>query len=311
MTALPILAALAALLAAAAARGGLDLRALLPAPEKLAEMVWRLALTVVVAFILQRGLFLVVSRIEKVIRRAGAEAEPARQRARTVGLVLRHFVTTLVAVGALVHALEILGWDVKPLLAGAGIVGVALGFGAQTLVRDVIAGIFLLAEDQYSVGDLIEIGGKVATVEAITLRVTTLRDFNGHVHFVPNGELKVVVNRSRGWQRLAVDVPVGSDQDLDRALDVCRRVAAALNAEAAWRGRLLDPIDVWGIESLGPTEATVRLVLRARPGAAAPETSRELRSRLHRALSEAGLRFSASRETHLAAAPPAGGGPAT
>lgn len=287
----------------AATRQAFDPRSIFPETEKLAEMAWRLLLTLVVAFLAQRLLFLLVGRIERVIRRSGAESEPAVQRAHTVGLVLRNFVTVVLGAGVLVHGLGILGWDVRPVLAGAGILGVALGFGAQTLVRDVIAGIFILAEDQYAVGDLIAFGPTIATVEAITLRVTTLRDFNGHVHFVSNGELKTVVNRSRGWQRLAVDVPVASGTHLEAALAACRRVAAEMNADPAWRGRLLDPVDVWGIESLGPTEATIRIVLRARPGADAPEASRELRRRVHDALAAAGHRFSAGREVLVPAGP--------
>lgn len=270
--------------------------AFLPETEKLAEASGRILLTLVAAFVAQRLLFLLVGRIEKVVRRAGHESEASRQRASTVGQVLRNFITTLVGLGAIIHVLAILGWDVAPILAGAGILGVALGFGAQTLVRDLIAGFFILSEDQFSVGDLIEINGKAATVEAITLRATTLRDFNGYVHFVPNGEMKVVTNRSRGWQRLAIDVPVATGADLDSALDACHRVADAMNADPKWRERLMDPIDLWGIESLGPTETVIRLVLRAKPGPDAPETSRELRRRLHAALTAAGHRYRSARE---------------
>jgi len=276
-------------------------RALIPETEKLGEMGVRVVLTILAALLAQRLLFLLVGRIEKVVRRAGHESEASRQRASTVGQVLRNFITTLVGVAAFIHALAILGWDVKPILAGAGIVGVALGFGAQTLVRDLIAGFFILAEDQFSVGDLIEVNGKAATVEAITLRSTTLRDFNGYVHFVPNGEMKVVTNRSRGWQRLAVDVPIATGADLESALAVCRRVADAMNAEPQWRERLMDPIDLWGVETLSPTETVLRLVLRAKPGPDAPEVSRELRRRLHEALGGAGHRYRSAREVLIAA----------
>lgn len=283
---------------AAAARTGW--RAALPETEKLVEMGARIALTIVVAFIAQRLLFLVIGRIEHVVRRSAQHSEAARQRASTVGQVLRNMVTTLVATAAVIHVLAVLGWDVKPILAGAGILGVALGFGAQTLVRDLIAGFFILAEDQYSVGDLIEIENKPATVEAITLRATTLRDFHGYVHFVPNGEMKVVTNRSRGWHRIAVDVPIATGADVESALATCRRVAEEMNAEPAWRSRLLDPIETWGIESLGPSETVIRLVLRARPGPDAPEVSRELRRRLHDALGAAGHRYRTAREVVIA-----------
>ena len=142
----------------------------------------------------------------------------------------------------------------------------ALGFGAQTLVRDMIAGVFIIVEDQFGVGDLIEVDGKAATVEELTVRRTTLRDFNGYLHFVPNGEMKIVVNRSRGWNRVAVDVPIAADQDVDRALEVCRRVADAMNAEPEWRERLLD--DDRGVGGRGAGPARMRrsaLVVRAVP----------------------------------------------
>ena len=274
-------------------------RALLPETDKLAQMAYRIGLTLAVAFVVQRLLFLAAARIERVVLRAGGDSEAARQRARTLNLVIRNVVTTLVIAGAFIRVLAVLGWNIQPLLAGAGIFGVALGFGAQTLVRDIIAGVFILTENMFSVGDLIEIDGKPATVESITLRITTLRDFNGYVHFVPNGEMKTVTNRSRGWQRLAVDVPVATGADFDAAIGICRQVAKEMNEDPAWRARLMDPIEVWGIESLTPTDATLRLVLRAHPGPDAPEVSRELRRRVHSALARAGHRFSAGRELVL------------
>ena len=138
----------------------------------------------------------------------------------------------------------------------------------------------------------------------MNLRYTRLRDFNGFVHFVPNGEMKIVTNRSRGWQRLAVDVPVATDQDLDRALEVCANVVDKINAESAWRSRLMDPVELWGLEGLSASEALIRIVIRARPGPDAPETSRVLRQRVHKALADAGIRFGASREITLSAAGP-------
>jgi small-conductance mechanosensitive channel len=283
------------------------IKPLLPESEKLLDSAVRIGLTVVVGFLIQRLLFLLAGRVETWIVRADRQHAHAQQRARTLGLILRNLCTVLVAGAVIIHSLAVLGWDVQPLLAGAGILGVALGFGAQTLVRDVIAGIFILAEDQFAVGDLIEVNGKAATVEVLTVRSTTLRDFNGHLHFVPNGELKIVVNRSRGWSRLAVDVPIAADQDVERGLDVCEKVAAAMNDDDAWRPRLLDPVEVWGVEGLTGAEALVRLVVRARPGADAPEAARELRRRIVRGLAAAGVRMAAQREISIHPVP---GGPA-
>jgi small conductance mechanosensitive channel len=273
----------------------------LPDTEKLVDMAWRIGIAIAVGFVIQRLLFLLVGRIQHLVKRAAVRNLHAEQRAATLGAIFRNLITVMVVSAVIIHALEVMGWDVKPLLAGAGILGVALGFGAQTLVRDVIAGFFILVEDQFGVGDLIEINGRAATVEALTVRSTTLRDFHGHLHFVPNGEMKIVTNRSRGWNRLAVDVPIAAGEDLERALAVVRRVAETMSAEPAWSERLLDPIDVWGVESFEAAESRLRLVVRAHPGPDAPEAARELRLRLYRALDQAGIQTSRNREITVSA----------
>jgi len=269
---------------------------LLPESETLVDMGIRIGLAIVFGFLAQRLFFLVVGRIERWVVRAGRASDHARQRAKTIGQILRNLVTVLVGASVVLYALGEMGWDVRPLLAGAGILGVALGFGAQTLVRDVIAGVFMIAEDQFAVGDLIDVDGKPATVEAITVRCTTLRDFNGFVHFVPNGEMKTVTNRSRGWNRLAVDIPVAHGEDLDVALDVCRRIVREMNEQPEWKERLLDPIELWGVEALSSQDSQIRIVVRAKPGPDAPEAARELRRRVHDALAKAEIRTGMSRE---------------
>ena len=282
---------------------------ILPATERLAEMGVRVGIGILVGLVAQRLLFLVVGRVQTWIVRVGRDSPHARQRSQTIGQIFRNLITLLVTGAVVIHALGVLGWDVKPLLAGAGILGVALGFGAQALVRDVIAGLFIIAEDQFAVGDLIEVNGKAATVEALTVRSTTLRDFNGHLHFVPNGEMKIQTNRSRGWNRLAVDVPVAADENLDRALELCGRIAAVMSAETAWRPRLLDEVQLWGVEALGPTESQIRLVVRARPGPDAQDAARELRRRIQGALVAEGIRTSVQRDigiTRMAAEGPGG-----
>lgn len=286
-------------MAATASTSANPLLELLPESERLLEIAVRLGATVLVGVVVRQLLFLLIGRLEHWIRRIGRGSDHARQRAATIGAMTRNLATAVVAAGVIIHGLEILGWDVRPLLAGAGLVGVALGFGAQTLVRDVIAGIFIIVEDQFGVGDLVEINGRIATVEELTVRSTTMRDFHGYLVFVPNGELKMVINRSRGWNRVAVDVPVASGPLVERALQVCERVAGAMNAEPAWRDRLLDQVEVWGVETLGPTEVTLRMVVRGRPGPDAPEVARELRRRVQQALAHAGIATTLPRESPL------------
>ena len=239
---------------------------LIPDPEHLGVALARLALTVVVAWVLQRLGFLLVWRAERWLMRAAQDRPAARQRARTLGQTARHLVTTAVAVGAVIHGLDILGWDVKPLLVGASILGAALGFGAQSLVRDVIAGAFILIEDQFSVGDAVEVNGVVATVEDVTLRSTRLRDYRGRLLFVPNGEMRIVINHSRDWHRSLVDMPLAPDQDLALVLRVAGNVAAALAQDPQLAPRWLEPPQVLGIERVGPDGTTLRFALRTAPG---------------------------------------------
>jgi len=269
---------------------------LIPESEKLAELGIRLALTVGGAFLLMQLAWLLVGRVRHWMVRAGHDRPGGAQRAQTVAQTLRSLATALIWAGAFIHVLEIFGWDVKPLLAGAGILGVALGFGAQTLVRDLIAGYFILIENQFAVGELVEVAGQPALVEEVTLRCTRLRSFNGFVHYVPNGEFKMITNRSRDWNRLTVDVPVGANEDLGLALQLCRGVVDGLNAEPAWRERLIEPAELWGVESLAGAEVQLRMVVRSRPGADAFQVARELRLRSHAALVAGHIRTGTNRE---------------
>lgn len=266
----------------------------------------RVALTLLAAWVLQRLGFLLVRRAERWVVRSAQGSGEAVQRARTLAHSARHLVTTLVGVGAFFHVLGVLGWDLRPLLLGAGILGAALAFGAQTLVRDIIAGVFILVEDQFSVGDAVEVNGQPATVEAVTLRSTRLRDFQGRLLFVPNGEMKIVVNHSRGWHRAIVDLPLAMNQDLGRALEVAAAVAAEVNADPALAPSLKEPMGVLGIERIGPEGAVLRLAARTLPGLPGAVVAREARriglARLH----AAGLRSAGDPDMMMRyAAPPA------
>jgi small conductance mechanosensitive channel len=276
----------------------------LPTPEVLGEMGVRVAFIALAALVTQRLLFLIWTRLPPLLARTAHDREAALRRGHTLREMLRHLTTVVVSMVAVFYILGVLGWDVKPLLAGAGVVGVAIGFGAQTLVRDWIAGVSILAENQFGVGDIVEINGRPGTVESLTVRRTLLRDFNGYLHFVPNGEMKIVTNRSRDWNRLAVDVPVSTGQNLERALECCRAVAESMSADPTWQPRLLEPIPVWGIERLGADAAVIRLVVRTRPGNDAPEAARELRRLIHDALAAAGIEYPSS--SAVVAGPDAG-----
>jgi moderate conductance mechanosensitive channel len=200
-------------------------------------------------------------------------------RARTLGMVLRGIASAVVWAIATVMILGELGIDLGPLIAGAGIAGVAIGFGAQSLVKDFIAGIFLLVEDQFGVGDIIDAGPATGTVEAITLRTTRLRDAGGTVWHIPNGTILRVGNMSQQWSRALLDVEVAQGTDVERVLPVIDGVAQGLWDDLAWRPRLLEAPEVWGVERLEAEAIAIRLVVKTRPGDQFP-VMREMRRRL-------------------------------
>ncbi len=185
--------------------------------------------------------------------------------------------------------LDALGVQLAPLLASAGVVGIAIGFGAQSLVKDFFSGFFLLAEDQLGVGDSVDLGEASGTVEAVSLRRTRLRDVNGTVWHVPNGEIRRVANKSQHWSRAVVDVAIAPEADVRKATEIIRRVVHAFGEDPAWRDAgVTAPPEVWGVEQLGLTGTTIRTVVTTAPSrqwAAA----RELRLRIKGALDDEGV----------------------
>lgn len=203
-------------------------------------------------------------------------------RAETIGSVLKNVAGIVIYSIAAFTILAELGINLGPLIAGAGIVGVALGFGAQSLVKDFLSGMFMLAEDQYGVGDIINVGEAEGTVEVVNLRTTRLRDLDGTVWHVPNGEIRRVGNMSQQWARALLDISVSYDTDLDRAMEVVKEVADELWREDVWRVDVLDEPEVWGVEKLAVDGVTIRLVLRTQPGrqwAVSRELNRRIKAR--------------------------------
>ncbi len=213
--------------------------------------------------------------------------ERRRQRAEAIGSVLGSFATVTVYSIAVLLILGQLGVNLGPLLASAGIVGVALGFGAQTLVKDLIAGLFMLLEDQYGVGDVVEVGETGGTVEAVGLRVTTIRDNHGVLWYIRNGEITNVGNKSQGWTMVVVDVPIGF-ASVDRAVEVLREAAAGLAEDPEYAEDLIEPPDVLGVEQITVDGAVLRATVKTASDAQW-RIGRELRRRLTEALGEAGI----------------------
>jgi small conductance mechanosensitive channel len=181
-----------------------------------------------------------------------------------------------------------LGVDLGPLIAGAGIAGVALGFGAQSLVKDFLSGMFMLIEDQFGVGDVIDAGDAVGTVEAVSLRTTRIRSVDGTLWHVPNGTIARVGNKSQEWSRALLDVEVAYGVDLERAQEVIKAAADSIWKDDLWSTSVIEEPEVWGVEKLGTTGVAIRLVVKTKP-ADQWKVLRALRQRITQAFAEAGI----------------------
>lgn len=209
-------------------------------------------------------------------------------RAQTIGDVIRSFAVVAIWITAGITILGAFNINLGPLIAGAGIAGIALGFGAQNLVRDFLSGIFMLLEDQYGVGDVIDVGEATGLVESVSLRTTRLRSVDGTVWYVPNGEIRRVGNMSQHWSRALIDVPVAYDADLERASALIKATADDLAADPAWAALILSEPEVWGLEQWGESQMNVRLVVQTVP-LEQWNVARELRRRIKDAFDREGF----------------------
>ena len=215
-------------------------------------------------------------------------SERRRQRAETLGSVLRSVVSVTVVSVAAAMALSELGLDLTPVVASAGIVGVAVGFGAQNLVKDFLTGVFMLLEDQYGVGDVVDAGPATGTVEAVGLRTTRLRDVEGTVWHIRNGEIVRVGNKSQGWARALLDVPLALDSDVPAVRALALAVAEEIWNDPDWQGKVIEQPEVWGLESIGADGLLLRMVLKTAP-LEQWTVAREMRQRLIAAFAREGV----------------------
>ena len=227
---------------------------------------------------------------ERELKRAAARAE-------TIGLVLRSLGVAGIWMVALFMILGQLDIDLAPLIAGAGIGGLALGFGAQSIVKDFLSGLFMLIEDQYGVGDIVDVGSASGTVEKVSLRSTTIRDVKGTVWHVPNGAISRVGNSSQLWSRALLDVEVAYDTDLDLARRVIQQVGDSLWEDPEWGGdELMERPEIWGVQDLGASAVALRLVVKTEPSKQWA-VERELRMRLKVAFDKAGIEIPFPQQT--------------
>ncbi|MBO9306439.1 mechanosensitive ion channel family protein [Thermomicrobium sp.] len=231
-----------------------------------------------------------------VIRRGVARLLSSRRatdrefatRLRTLTSLAESATRLIVWILAGLTILAVFGVPIGPLLASAGVAGLAVGLGAQTLIRDIIAGIFIVLEDQFHVGDVITVNAISGQVESLTLRYTVLRTLDGAYVVIPNGEIRIVQNLSRDWARAVIDVAVTPEEDVDRVVAVLRDLLAGLPNDPVLGPLVLEPGEVLGVEAIAPQQATVRLAVKTRP-LEQWRVARELRRRILLALREAGV----------------------
>jgi len=252
-----------------------------------------IAVTVALSFALRRFVGPALRHGVKVTPRlkrrvTKKDREEAEKRVKTLSRILVGTGTVILIVAAVFMILAEVGINVTPLVAGLGIAGIAVGFGAQSLVKDIIAGVFILLENQYRVGDVARVADTIGVVEEINLRRTVLRDLDGIVHFVPNGEIRVASNFTREWSRVNLNVSVAYGTDLDHAIAVINRVCAKMAAETYWKSIITEPPQVLRVDSLGDSGIDIKILGTTKP-VRQWETMGEMRKRIKKAFDEAGI----------------------
>ena len=272
------------------------------------ETAWHVLAIVVLAFVLRFVLHRAIARVitgavestvpvtirplrgkgESTMQGTPLLTERRRQRTETIGSVLTSIASLVIFAVATAMVLGELGFDLGPVLASAGIVGVALGFGAQNLVKDYLNGIFMILEDQYGVGDAVDAGEASGIVEAVGLRITRLRSVDGTVWYIRNGEILRLGNMSQGWSRALLDISVAYDTDTDKATRVIKQVADGVWQDEELGKLVLEEPEVWGVENLGADGMAIRLVVKTAP-LEQWVIARELRRRIKSAFASEGI----------------------
>jgi small conductance mechanosensitive channel len=251
-------------------------------------------LVIIVAAVLIR--WLASKAIDRVVQRAESAPFPGArntfnrraQRAKSLGTLLKSITTTVVFGIAFVMVLSEVGMNVAPILASAGVLGLAIGFGAQNLVKDFLSGVMMMVEDQYGVGDAVDLGEAIGTVEAVGLRVTRVRDVDGTVWYVRNGEILRVGNQSQNWARTVLDISVSYAEDLARVRTVLTDVAHSLWEDEDYRDIIIEEPEVWGVQNLGPEAVVMRVTLKTAP-MEQWNVAREMRERIKSRFDQEGI----------------------
>jgi small-conductance mechanosensitive channel len=249
----------------------------------------QVGIVLVVAYAAYRLGRVLLARLEREVHEEDPLAKRIReQRNRTLASVLHSVLVVVIVIMTLLTVLDVFRVPIRPFLATIGILGLAISFGAQSLVKDIINGVFLLVEGQYGVGDVIRVGDTAGMVEKITIRSTTLRDVQGVVHAIPNGEITKVSNLTKGWSRAVLEIGVAYKEDIDRVMDVLRDIGVGMYADSEWSGVLLEEPTVPGVEQFADSGVIVRMMAKTLP-LKQWDVARELRRRIKRRFDDEGI----------------------
>lgn len=252
-----------------------------------AKILLIIVAVVVAQVVLKRTLPKILALSEK---RVGERQDEFKKRVQTLGAVIANAVTVVLTVIGGLMVLSEVGIDIFPLLTGAGLVGLAFGFGAQNLVRDMIAGFFVLLENQYRKGDVVKIAGVEGLVEDVNLRRTILRDLDGAVHSIPNGEIKVASNYSLGYSRVNLNVPVAYEADLDKAIGILNKIGKEIVEDKKFSELITKPPEVLGVDNFGELAIEIKFLGETKP-IKQWEVMRELRKRIKIAFDKEGIKI--------------------
>ncbi|HYA28474.1 MAG TPA: mechanosensitive ion channel domain-containing protein [Acidobacteriota bacterium] len=265
---------------------------------KIVQASLRVALIVVAAYLIIKILRAALNRLESLLIRATEKTErapgAAAQRIRTLASVLWTISSGLLWFVVVLVVLSQIGVNIGPILAGAGVVGLAVGFGAQHLVRDLVSGFFLLLENQIRVGDLAVINGTGGLVEAVTFRTVVLRDQAGVVHVFPNGSINTLANATMDWSAYVIDVAVSYREDTDRVAEIMRRVAEEMSNDADYSRLMLEPIEIFGVDNFTEASVVIKARLKTQPSHQLT-IGREYRRRLKKRFDAEGIEMSATQ----------------
>ncbi len=251
----------------------------------------RIVMTIIGAYVLLKLISVLIGRAEKI---AGKDTGDffanleTQKRMKTLGNILSKVAYAAIFLIAIMMILREVGMDITPLITGAGIIGLAIGFGAQNLVKDAISGFFIIMENQIRVGDVAIINGTGGLVEEINLRTIVLRDLEGTVHIFPNGTINTLSNKTRGWSRYVIDVGVAYKENVDEVMQVLKDIGGGLFKDEKFRPAILEPLEVLGVDNFGESGVTIKCIIKTQP-LKQWDVGRELRRRIKNTFDQKGI----------------------